>query len=102
MSWQQLSVLDKAYKDFKERKGKIDFIDMIERFIKTGTSPKFHMLIIDEAQDLAPIQWKKMVKDVLVPNSEHVYYAGDDDQAIYSWMGVDVKHFLNASHQKYY
>ena len=99
MSWQQLSVLDKAYKDFKERKGKIDFIDMIERFIKAGTSPKFHMLIIDEAQDLAPIQWK-MVKDVLVPNSEHVYYAGDDDQAIYSWMGVDVKHFLQASHQK--
>ena len=51
------------------------------------------MLIIDEAQDLAPIQWK-MVKEVLVPNSKEVYYAGDDDQAIYSWMGVDVKHFL--------
>ena len=99
MSWQQLSVLDKAYKDFKERKGKLDFIDMIERFIKTGTSPKFHMLIIDEAQDLAPIQWK-MVKNVLVPNSNHVYYAGDDDQAIYSWMGVDVKYFLQASKQK--
>ena len=70
---------------------------MIERFIKEGTSPKFDLLIIDEAQDLAPIQWK-MVKEVLVPNSEEVYYAfGDDDQAIYSWMGVDVKHFLNAS-----
>ena len=36
MSWQQLSVLDKACKDFKERKGKIDFIDMIERFIKAA------------------------------------------------------------------
>ena len=46
---------------------------MIERFIKEGTSPKFELLIIDEAQDLAPIQWK-MVKDVLVPNSEEVYY----------------------------
>ena len=57
------------------------------------------MLIIDEAQDLAPIQWK-MVKDVLVPNSKEVYYLGDDDQAIYSWMGVDVKHFLNASKEK--
>ena len=99
MSWQQLTVLDKAFKDFKERRGKIDFIDMIERFIKEGTSPKFELLIIDEAQDLAPIQWK-MVKKVLVPNSEEVYYAGDDDQAIYSWMGVDVKHFLNASKEK--
>ena len=100
MNLQQLAILDKAFKDFKERKGKFDFIDMIEKFIKGGTSPEFELLIIDEAQDLAPIQWK-MVKDVLVPNSKKVYYAGDDDQAIYSWMGVDVKHFLNASETKY-
>jgi len=96
---QQLLVLDKAFKDYKRSKGKYDFIDMIEKFIWRGTSPDFHLLIIDEAQDLAPLQWK-MVKDVLVPNSSYVYYAGDDDQAIYSWMGVDVKHFLNASEDK--
>ena len=99
LNWQQLSVLDKAFKDYKQRKGKLDFIDMIEKFIWQGTSPDFHMLFIDEAQDLAPLQWK-MVKEVLVPNSNQVYYAGDDDQAIYSWMGVDVKHFLNASKDK--
>ena len=99
LSFQQLKVLDEAFKDFKKRTGKYDFIDMIEKFIEQGTSPKFDLLIIDEAQDLAPLQWK-MVKDVLVPNSKQVYYAGDDDQAIYSWMGVDVKHFLNASEDK--
>jgi DNA helicase-2/ATP-dependent DNA helicase PcrA len=96
---QQLRILDKAFMDYKIAKGKYDFIDMIEKFIEQGTSPKFHMLFIDEAQDLAPLQWK-MVKEVLVPNSNQVYYAGDDDQAIYSWMGVDVKHFLNASKNK--
>jgi len=64
-----------------------------------GTSPKFDILIIDEAQDLAPLQWK-MVKEVLVPNSKKVYYAGDDDQAIYTWMGVNVNSFLEASENK--
>ena len=97
---QQLLVLDKAFKDYKRAKGKYDFIDMIEKFIFRGTSPEFELLIIDEAQDLAPLQWK-MVKEVLVPNSQKVYYAGDDDQAIYSWMGVDVDNFLNASETKY-
>ena len=96
---QQLLVLDKAFKDYKEAKGKYDFIDMIEKFIWKGTSPEFDLLIIDEAQDLAPLQWQ-MVQDVLVHNSNNIFYAGDDDQAIYSWMGVDVDNFLNASSDK--
>ena len=99
LHWQQLKVLDKAYTDYKLAKNKLDFVDMIEHFIKQGTSPKFDLLIIDEAQDLAPLQWK-MVKEVLVPNSKEVFYAGDDDQAIYSWMGVDVQKFLDACDNK--
>ena len=99
LHWQQLKVLDKAYSDYKRVKGKYDFVDMIEKFIAEGTSPEFDLLIVDEAQDLAPLQWS-MVKKVLVPNSKEIYYAGDDDQAIYSWMGVDVGQFLNASKDK--
>ena len=41
-----------------------------------------------------------MVKEVLVPHSKKVYYAGDDDQAIYTWMGVNVNSFLEASEDK--
>jgi superfamily I DNA/RNA helicase len=99
LHWQQCKVLDKAYSDYKNAKNKLDFVDMIEYFIKQGTSPKFDLLIIDEAQDLAPLQWR-MVKEVLVPNSKKVYYAGDDDQAIYTWMGVNVNDFLNACEDK--
>ena len=99
LHWQQLKVLNQAYIDYKKAKNKLDFVDMIEKFIVQGTSPKFDMLIIDEAQDLAPLQWK-MVKEVLVPNSKKVYYAGDDDQAIYTWMGVNVNSFLEASENK--
>jgi superfamily I DNA/RNA helicase len=99
LHWQQLKVLDKAYTDYKKAKNKVDFVDMIEMFTAQGTSPKFDLLIIDEAQDLAPLQWR-MVKEVLVPNSKRVYYAGDDDQAIYTWMGVNVNDFLNACEDK--
>lgn len=99
LHWQQLKNLAKAYSDYKEAKNKLDFVDMIEKFIEEGTSPKFDLLIIDEAQDLAPLQWR-MVKEILVPNSKEIYYAGDDDQAIYTWMGVKVDDFLNASKNK--
>jgi len=99
LHWQELKKLDKAYKDYKNVKNKLDFVDMIEKFIEEGTSPKFDLLIIDEAQDLAPLQWR-MVKEVLVPNSKKVYYAGDDDQAIYTWMGVRVSDFLNSCEDK--
>ena len=73
---------------------------MIEKFIEQGTSPKFDLLIIDEAQDLAPLQWK-MVKEVLVPNSKKVYYAGDDDQAIFRWAGADVDSFITLKGEYY-
>ena len=99
LHWQQLKILDKAYIDYKTAKDKLDFVDMIEKFIQEGSSPKFDLLIIDEAQDLAPLQWR-MVKEVLAPNSKEIYYAGDDDQAIYTWMGVRVDDFLNASENK--
>jgi len=97
--WQELKKLNKAYRDYKQAKNKLDFVDMIEEFIRQGTSPQFDLLIIDEAQDLAPLQWR-MVKEVLVPNSKKVYYAGDDDQAIYTWMGVKVSDFLNSCEDK--
>ena len=99
LHFQQLKTLDKAYTDYKKSINKRDFVDMIEDFIAQGTGPSYDLLIIDEAQDLAPPQWR-MVKEVLVPNSKKVYYAGDDDQCIYSWMGVRVSDFLNASEHK--
>ena len=37
---QQLELLNDAYVKYKRAKGKLDFIDMIEKFISQGTSPK--------------------------------------------------------------
>ena len=95
----QLDLIEKAYPKFKKLHAKYDFVDLCEEFVEQGNSPEFDLLIIDEAQDLVPLQWE-MLKDVMVPRSKRTYYAGDDDQAIYEWMGVDVNQFLSASEDK--
>lgn len=99
MYFQQAELIDKALAKYKKETGKLDFTDMIENFIEQNIAPEFDLLIVDEAQDLVPLQWE-MVKKVLVPRSKRTYYAGDDDQCIYSWMGVRVRDFLEASDEK--
>jgi DNA helicase II / ATP-dependent DNA helicase PcrA len=80
----------KSYEEFKQQH-RVDFTDMIERYIEVATPPNFKLLIIDEAQDLTPLQWKFVYK--LSEAAERVYVAGDDDQAIYEWNGALVKIF---------
>lgn len=81
-----------AYEDYKEELQKVDFVDMVQSFVEVGVAPELDLLIVDEAQDLVPLQWDMV--DKLVESSKDVYYAGDDDQAIYEWMGVDPQGFL--------
>ena len=81
------------YIEYKKNNTLIDYTDMIYQFIqKKDLCPKFKVVFIDEAQDLSPIQW--MMYDILKSNSEDVYLAGDDDQAIYAWAGADVDRFI--------
>jgi DNA helicase-2/ATP-dependent DNA helicase PcrA len=80
----------KSYEEFKQQH-RVDFTDMIERYIEVATPPNFKLLIIDEAQDLTPLQWKFVYK--LAEAAERVYVAGDDDQAIYEWNGAEVEYF---------
>lgn len=81
------------FKLFKQEAMVVDFTDMIEIFCNEGTCPHFDLLIVDEAQDLSSLQWRMV--DKLVSNSKDVYFAGDDDQAIYSWAGADLAYFLS-------
>ena len=99
LHFQQLKLVDQVFRDYKKETNKVDFVDMIEDFITQGHCPEFDVLIVDEAQDLVPLQWR-MIHEVIKPRSKRIYYAGDDDQCIYSWMGVDVRDFLNASDNK--
>jgi DNA helicase-2/ATP-dependent DNA helicase PcrA len=82
------------YNNFKKSSGLYDFNDMIDQFTKQHhKSKKFEVILIDEAQDLSPIQWNMF--DVLKDKAKDIYLAGDDDQAIFAWAGADVNRFLD-------
>ena len=79
-----------AYEEFKVDH-RVDFTDMIEEYLEKGKPPKLKTLIVDEAQDLTPLQWKLIYK--LAKHSDKIFLAGDDDQAIYEWNGANVDYF---------
>ena len=64
LHYQQLKLVDQVITDYKKQTDKIDFVDMIERFVVRGDCPLFDVLIIDEAQDLVPLQWR-MIHEVI-------------------------------------
>jgi DNA helicase-2/ATP-dependent DNA helicase PcrA len=78
---------------YKEQNQKYDFTDIIKQFILNGVSPDIKVLIVDEAQDLTPLQWDGI--EVIGKDVEEIYIAGDDDQAIFRWAGADVDKFIN-------
>ena len=77
-------------KKFKQQNGLYDFTDMLESF---NSELPVEICIFDEAQDLSSLQYKVAIKSSSL--AKEVYIAGDDDQAIFSWAGADVKKFLS-------
>lgn len=84
--------------EFKRESHLVDYTDLIEEFIARVDPPVLDLLIVDEAQDLSRLQWDMVEK--LAENAKDVYYAGDDDQAIYAWAGADIEYFLNIKGDK--
>lgn len=81
-----------GYTKFKQARKYFDFTDMIEEYIREGNDIALDALFIDEAQDLNYLQLQ--MKEKLQGNALKTYVAGDDDQAIYSWSGVEPRHFI--------
>lgn len=95
LSFQALMQMVGTWESYKRVKGKLDFTDMLIKFIEIGETPRLELLIVDEAQDLTPLQWAVVRR--LMETAKETYFAGDDDQAIHTWAGVDIKLFLNSS-----
>jgi DNA helicase II / ATP-dependent DNA helicase PcrA len=92
--WYELERFAKTLSAYKSTYGKHDFTDIITSFIGTaGPIPGVRVMIVDEAQDLSPLQWDMV--EVLSTGVERVFIAGDDDQAIFRWAGADVNRFIN-------
>lgn len=93
VAYSELEYLHQVLSQYKQIRMKLDFTDMLYRFIERCEIKPFKKLIVDEAQDLSMIQWKMVEK--IATNSDEVYVAGDDDQAIYNWAGAQVDQFLS-------
>jgi len=92
----QVESLAQDVEQYKKETGLYSFSDMIRLYTKSLQGVKtgpVEYLIIDEAQDLTPLQWRLV--EELSQTVKEVYIAGDDDQAIYQWSGADVDYFID-------
>ena len=90
LPWNFVDRIDRGLREFKRHHGLFDYTDMLERFVESAWKPDLDVVIVDEAQDLSPLQWQ--VVDRVASGSRRVVIAGDDDQAIYRWAGADSAH----------
>ena len=75
---------------YKRKNNLWDFHDMLEAG-RLCDPLDVDYAIIDEAQDLSPLQWRFAAQ--MFKNVKTCWIAGDDDQAIYSWAGADLRTF---------
>ena len=93
IEWHKLKRFYDTLIKYKKDMQLIDYSDMLEKFVESNAVVDVDIAIIDEAQDLTPLQWK--VAQTAFSKSKKIYVGGDDDQAIYKWSGADVDSFIN-------
>lgn len=76
-----------SYTEWKTKNGLMDFDDMIDLAPARGL-PRLPVIILDEAQDCSPLQWR-LIRALTKVGTQRMYVAGDDDQAIFEWNGAD-------------
>lgn len=85
--------LHKVWDDYKDQKKLMDFTDMLVETVENGLTVPTTILIVDEFQDISPLQLE-LVKQFSA-GKESIYVAGDDDQALYGFQGADPKLMLD-------
>lgn len=91
-----------SYERFLRENNKIDFDDMLimcyqllkERIdIRKNIISKYKYILIDEFQDINPIQYE--VIKLLMSREKNLFVVGDDDQSVYSFRGAKPDLMLN-------
>lgn len=92
------ALFSRIYRDYKEAQdilGKVDFDDMAPRCeelfahrpdILRKYQARYRYLLIDEFQDIAPLQYR-LVRLLAAPEN-NLFIVGDDDQSIYGFRGA--------------
>ncbi|MDO4617712.1 MAG: ATP-dependent helicase [Lachnospiraceae bacterium] len=85
----------RAYEDWKKQNRKIDFDDIMDKCcellrkrkdILQQWQKKFTYILIDEFQDISPVQYE-IVRMLALPEN-NLFIVGDDDQSIYRFRGA--------------
>jgi len=95
ISYDELILVRDSYEQYKNSGDEllIDYEDMIDIFLREGTTSGLKVIFIDEAQDLTAQQWEFFQK--VSRDAERAYIAGDDDQCIYSFTGANPYQLMN-------
>jgi DNA helicase-2/ATP-dependent DNA helicase PcrA len=101
--WEETALsLYTYYEEQKLLRGQFDFDDMLVKcyeMLKENTSllqayqKRFRYFLIDEFQDINPVQYKLM--KLLSNHTNNICGVGDDDQTIYSFRGSEPAFILN-------
>ena len=94
-SYAELEHFVESCRIYKEFLGKMDYTDILERFIEEKPEiPDAKYLIVDEAQDLSILQ-SKVIAHIQLTATSGVWIAGDDDQCVHEWNGADANWFID-------
>jgi len=94
IEWYHFEFVERTYRHYKRSRDLLDFTDLLEMVVvEQDRLPALEVLIVDEAQDLSRLQWQMV--EILATKAKRVFLAGDDDQAVFTWAGADVKSFLS-------
>lgn len=88
----RIASFDEGWTKFKKDARLFDFMDMLTLYAAQGEPLPVDVGILDEGQDLSKLQWVCFEK--MVADADRVYMAGDDDQAIYTFIGASEYGFL--------
>jgi superfamily I DNA/RNA helicase len=95
IDWVLLDFIARALVIYKKNNFLLDYTGILEKYLAKGNVPQLDAFIIDEAQDLSPLQWEVVRK--LTSNCPLAIAAGDDDQAIYRWTGASPEILVDLS-----
>jgi|Deesub1362B_J571_1020462.scaffolds.fasta_scaffold00101_55 superfamily I DNA/RNA helicase len=96
VNYEEFRGLLEKYEEFKKEGGYIDFEDMLELALEIGETVEAQVVIIDEAQDCSPLQWK-VIETIF--EADIIIAAGDELQSIFSFQGARPELFLSFSNK---
>lgn len=98
LDWYRLKRFVDTYTLYKHDTGLLDFTDFLTEYMRIGQPVPVDVAIIDEAQDLTPLQWSVIMR--AFSNVQELWIAGDDSQSIYQWAGAAQDHFLTLDFER--